>query len=238
MKKILINDILLDKLKSILVKYKNYRSFSSSKDDCYKYTSLLGVDICPYCNINYTYTIINTIRAELDHFVPQSSPSGKALTMDPYNLVPSCHICNAILKRNRPFSEYTHIHPLKDDFDSIVEFSIDLIGSNPFDPDNIKIVFSRRTNNLFDLDRAIANIEVFKLKERYSCHRDIVIQHFHLMYSYNRRKIREIGEILNFTKKDYYIERLIYNYGNLKINSVSLGKLIKDIYRKYMDFIL
>jgi len=234
MKIIKITSELLAKLREILSYYSTYKRFSSLKSACYKYTSLLGVNVCPYCNINYCYTVDDVVRPELDHFVPKCSDIGKELSLDPYNLIPACHTCNAILKRDIIFSEETHLHPFKDDFDSIIEFSINLVGSNPFDENDIEIIFSNKSNNAHDLKRAKNNIDVFKLLERYSYHRDTVVKHFHLMSIYNSRKRSEILDILNYSSHDYELKMLMYNYISLEINSVSLGKLIKDIYNKYL----
>ena len=50
------------------------------------------MNVCPYCNISYTYNRGNTVTAQLDHFYPKSEYSIFAVCF--YNLIPSCSACN------------------------------------------------------------------------------------------------------------------------------------------------
>ena len=65
----------------------------------------LGIDVCPYCNRNYIYTIKGNkkndpkYRAEIDHFLPKSKYPIFALSF--YNFVPSCPVCNHIKRDKR-----------------------------------------------------------------------------------------------------------------------------------------
>lgn len=53
-----------------------------------------GVNVCPYCNISYTYNRETAATAQLDHFFPKAEYPMFALCF--YNLVPSCAACNRI----------------------------------------------------------------------------------------------------------------------------------------------
>jgi hypothetical protein len=91
------NNIVISKksnILSILNKIYNYNSFS--RNWAYKYSNSVGIEVCPYCNRNWTPTILNkdnkVVRCELDHFLPQSANPWFAISL--YNLVPVCHTCN------------------------------------------------------------------------------------------------------------------------------------------------
>lgn len=235
MKWIEISTDVRDQLKSILDRFESYSNFSRSKKRCYQYTKLIGVRVCPYCNINYIPTILDVTRPELDHFIAQSSKDGKDKQIDPDNLIPACHTCNSTLKGCKKFSRETHIHPFFDDFDSIVKFSINMTGSNIFDEGDFEILFTPISNDSKVVAKAKRNIKVFKLTERYANHKDIVINHFYLMSHYGKRKRTEILDLIGcHDKSDIYIDSLVNSYINSNINTTSLGKLIKDIYRTHL----
>lgn len=96
-----------------------YERFSKHKD-LYRLISMLGVDVCPYCNRQFTTTFappknssgkgrsISKTRPQLDHFKAKSEFPYLALSIT--NLIPCCGICNH-MKGNRtdkilyPYSE-------------------------------------------------------------------------------------------------------------------------------------
>lgn len=47
-----------EKLKKIIGKCKHYQSFIGNKEKAYEYSKVFDIKICPYCNINYIYTVI------------------------------------------------------------------------------------------------------------------------------------------------------------------------------------
>lgn len=237
MKQIKIDTDLARELESITKKFHTYKQFSHSKKHCYNYTHLIGITVCPYCNINYIPTIYDVTRPELDHFIPQSSTSGKNKILDYNNLVPSCHTCNSTLKGKKIFSKDTHLHPFIDDFDSIMKFSINMTGSNILNVNDFDIVFFPISKDENFVKRAFNNIKDFKLTERYAQHKDIVIKHFRFMEYYNKRKRKEVYDILSCNENSMPLNILLYDFINISINNVSLGKLIKDIYRSYLQWL-
>lgn len=100
----------------------NYLYNSFMKDKClgkqgvgYWFFDSLGLDVCPYCNRNYIFTVEadenneTKHRPEIDHFYPKSKYPIFALSF--YNFVPACPTCNHI-KNNRklkvsPWNGYT-----------------------------------------------------------------------------------------------------------------------------------
>ncbi len=228
MKRINISRI-QNQLEKLIGKHRNYKNFSRNKTKAYAYTKLIGVRVCPYCNINYTYTVMGCIRPDLDHFEAQSIVSGASL--DPDNLVPSCQVCNSRLKRDQAFKLTTHIHPFHDDFDSIKRFGILLNSSDYLNPDNLEICFFRRKGSSSDDNfRADKSIGVFKLIMRYKEHRNEVVDIFKILKFYHQARRREINDLLGEPRS---IANLLSRGGNCDINQVSLGKLKQDLIRSY-----
>ena len=210
--------------------HRSYKNFSRNKARAYAYTKLIGARVCPYCNINYTYTVMGTIRPDLDHFEAQSTP-GTKLTLNPSNLVPSCQICNSRLKRNQGFKLSTHIHPFYDDFDSIKRFGVLLNSPDYLKPENFKIeIFCKPNARLGDNCKADRNIEVFKLRMRYQEHRNEVIDVFKNLKFYHKAKRREINNLLG---EKQALANLLLKDENCDVNQVSLGKLKRDIISNY-----
>ena len=76
----------------------------------------LGIQVCPYCNRHYTFTIEEnnnhpTVRPQFDHFLPKSAYPLTALCF--FNLIPACAECNKTKGENR-----IKIHPYEDSFDA------------------------------------------------------------------------------------------------------------------------
>lgn len=80
-----------------LKKIFNYEALSKSNEEKHILT-MLGVDVCPYCNRAFTITVPkeysekNGVRPQLDHYFPQSLYPYLAVNF--YNLIPSCGSCN------------------------------------------------------------------------------------------------------------------------------------------------
>ena len=74
-----------------------YDNFIDQKKswDAYELCEALKIDVCPYCNRQYIFTVDNQsgmVRPELDHYFPkQKYPYLSACF---FNLIPSCSVCN------------------------------------------------------------------------------------------------------------------------------------------------
>lgn len=82
--------------KDIFYDYK-YGS-EDSKNYGLAYINNLGVEVCPYCNIGYTFATPNKRLGEFDHFFSQDKYPIFALSF--YNLIPVCHNCNHKKREN------------------------------------------------------------------------------------------------------------------------------------------
>ena len=127
----------------------------------HKLLSLMGIEICPYCQRNYisNYTEKNDKKCEeednkeveenkveenndekttatLDHFYPKADYPFLALSL--YNFVPSCQVCNSIFKKDADTRD--SIYPYEEGFDELgVKFKTskeviyEILGEKNFD---------------------------------------------------------------------------------------------------------
>lgn len=102
----------------------DYDSFRKG-EQCDWLLEQLDIPICPYCNRNLTVSVEDRIRPvrhllDIDHYFCKAMYPFLSLSF--YNLIPSCHICNATYKGYQQFSTKTHTHPYLDDFHSLFKF--------------------------------------------------------------------------------------------------------------------
>jgi len=206
-----------------------YTNFETKKQEynAYDLAKNLNINVCPYCNINPTYTIIlengeEIIRPEFDHFYCQSDYPILALSF--FNLIPSCHTCNANLKRNKTLT----LHPYKDDFDLLAHFKL-----------NIHEVSFYHSTKGFEItlqtddEDAKKWIKLFKLQDRYNKHKDTVLELIQKQHFYNESYIDELYkgyEGTFFKKREDVIRHISCGYVKRdEIHKRPLSKLIKDI---------
>ncbi|MBE8723399.1 hypothetical protein [Flavobacterium hungaricum] len=179
---------------------------------------------CPYCN-DTRINIIDisgadedvTLRAylDLDHFFSKSQNPFFAISF--YNLVPSCHSCNASEKGDKVFLLNTHSHPYVKSFNEIYKFNIDQDFFLNASTENIIL------ENISGLDDF--NSRDFKLQERYQqIHLDEVNKFIQLYVNYqNYINSPEFG----FDYRDALLQ-------NIPIESKLIlmkpqGKLMRDV---------
>jgi hypothetical protein len=208
MQKIILSNDQKAKLNAILNRHASYAKFSANQKDAYEYTATLGVRVCPYCNINYTYTVYErpnddgspgpysspACRPDMDHFELKSVVTGLSLAQQ--NLIPACQQCNSRVKLRQVFNPSTHIHPFQDDFDSIKRFTINLGGPDYLDRKSFSIGFANRSSNAGDLTRADKSIEDLRLLARYQYHKEDVVDLLKKANYYHQQRLREIGDLV------------------------------------------
>ena len=233
MKKIDLTEKQITEANNILSKFKTYEHFSTNKDSAYRFTNIIGIKVCPYCNIEYVYTVydgngVPVFRPDIDHFVPRNSKTGNPkLQLEATNLIPSCSVCNERLKGYKPFSISDYLHPYFDDFDTIMKFHINLNDTDYLTEENFEIYFiPSDDSNKTDIARAKNNIQVFRLRERYAFHKNEVIMLFKRMKYYNYAKRQEINSLFGFQAQNV---RMAFPEAHCEINKTSLGKLKRDI---------
>jgi len=233
----------------------DYKTFSgkNSSYNAYQLCEKLGIDVCPYCNRNYVYTISfkgkGTVRPELDHFVEKSKNPILALSF--YNLIPSCHICNASLKHAATYNFDDFLHPYLNSFHDAMEFSVrfkkkditktlsDVVkhfGVDFFygDTEAFDLVIVPKKDAVISLvDRAIKHENTFKLELVYSYHKDLVQEIIQSAFIYNEDYIdslyADFGGSLFRSREDVY-QHATRNLSNVqKMPNRPFSKLNRDI---------
>ena len=236
----------------------NYKWFTDkkSKYNAYILAEKLGSDTCLYCNRNFTFTIRDgdhgIVRPEFDHFLPKSRFPYFSISF--YNLVPSCHICNSNLKLAAEFDFRNFLHPYKNDFDSIMRFTVKFrahglssrnIGSYG---DLLKIFYGdldffdvalvpRYTSSSHLIKKAKGNIKAFYLENLYSRHKDIVAEIIQNAIIYNDTRIDEIYEKYLgslFRDRNDILRLVTRNYAiGSEMKKRILSKLTKDVHEEF-----
>ena len=237
--KIKQNNIDKNRLKKAFVGGKNnggsigYSKFSAKGTTTYNAYDLaqkLKVNVCSYCNRNYTFTIRNksskSTRPDFDHFYDKGTHPILALSF--YNLIPSCILCNSRLKSTAKFSINTHLHPYKDSFNDYAKFRLKIIDSRFF------FFFIGFELELKTTDTKAEKIkEDFALEVLYQEHKDIVLELIQKREIYPDSYIDDLFhqyEGTLFKNREDVLRHITGGYIEDKdINKRPLSKLIKDI---------
>lgn len=220
-----------------------YEHFSKLKS-AYKVAELYNVKVCPYCNINYTYTVAKHCRPDFDHFLPKSKHPNLALRT--FNLIPCCQQCNSRLKGPRETTLKTHLHPYRDDFDSLAEFVLILNSGMSLDQVKKESDFclecvSKSTTSATDKTRVKGNCDLFAINERYQFHKNEIVKLVNNAYDYMDGFLMEILNFFNVSgssqtdalkqqvKQSKFAQKYIFPDIDCDINSTSLGKMKRDI---------
>lgn len=192
-----------------------------------QFIGLLELDICPYCNRNYIFTLDEKgkIKPEIDHFYPKTIYPFLAASF--YNLIPSCQTCNGFGGKG---SEDTYlknaVNPYliqNDDFQfGYAIKSLDFMSSLE-QKGSLKVKFNKQKTE---------NNNLFKLSELYEKHEDHVLELIiksKLKYSEKYRDYLKSYRGLSYTNSE--IDRLIIgNYIELnELHKRPLSKLYRDI---------
>ncbi len=219
--------------------YKKFIIKSNKHYDAYNLAKELNLNVCPYCNRNYTFTIKSVTnkatRPEFDHFLCKKEHPIFALSL--YNLIPSCHICNSVIKGQSQFNYNTHIHPYFDDFNKIKKFNTDKkLLSLITKKDEFNIVLKDRQNiSKNDKLKADNHVKDFVLETLYNSHKDKVLELVDFSRAYNKDAldniVNEFKESTKIFKDTNEIKRLLlgHHIENENIDKRPLNKLIKDI---------
>lgn len=118
-------ELKLKEIKSNLLGVFDYENeISQKKRRSYYISQSLGTFTCPYCNRHYTITTVSGTKAassgnmkkgsriarpHLDHWFDKSD--FPMLSLNIFNLIPCCPVCNSSIKGKTEFRLDTHIHP-------------------------------------------------------------------------------------------------------------------------------
>ncbi|MED3447911.1 hypothetical protein P4483_29110 [Bacillus thuringiensis] len=230
-----------------ITKVFDYSSFTTRANTvwgAYKLVTKLGIKVCPYCNRQYTTTYYTSsgkskgkTRATLDHFYDKGTHPYLALSL--FNLIPSCSICNSSFKGKEKFNINDYIHPYDSDFGKNIPFQLDydeenlqyedlITDTNKFE---ISLNFKKEPNRKH-AENAERTALVFKIKEIYNEHKDIVAELLQKKIVYTNDYIdsiyKEHGNI--FYSNDDVYKMIIGNYiAEDDLEKRVMAKFTKDI---------
>jgi hypothetical protein len=228
--------------------YKTFTTKNGKKYDAYNLANKLNIDVCPYCNRQYTHTLsysivddkgnevdVDRVRPDLDHFAPKSIYPYLALSF--YNLIPSCLPCNQRLKRDVDFRFDTHVYPYNEGFKSEVRFNLKIKDIGFFkgkvskENAEIKLDFGKLIDS-----KEKRNSEVFELENLYNFHLDYVHELMNKAIIYNDDYLLSLSKQLgaNFTDKKDIALFISSNYvGDDELHLRPLSKLTKDMLEQF-----
>lgn len=212
----------------------DYESFSKKREKTYKKWNAYKLcqsskyTLCPYCQQNFSFTVIGeakgSFRPTLDHFYPKSKYPYLSLSL--FNLVPSCYVCNSSLKGAKNFFYLRHLHPFSDE--ESVYFNLDIL-------DYIR----RRESKDFEMElniqpqksaALINSIQSFLLKERYEVHTPTLKIFIDNLDNWLLRDFTKFRDILGGHSVFEEQHALSFNISNYK--NEFLGKIKKDLYEQ------
>lgn len=193
--------------------------------------SMMGVKVCPYCNMNYIVKYNengeNKTTGDLDHFYSQTKHKEYSLCL--FNFIPSCPVCNSRFKLCKEFNRKTHIYPYEDSFENKASFNIENIVNVIIDNKKIQLGISNP-----DKDKKIDNnIKDLKIEKIYQEQTDYVYELLNKVLQYNDTYIEELGRF-DFLKSEERLKHLIFGKQLLEeeMLSESLGKLRNDLLKQ------
>lgn len=190
----------------------------------------LKINICPYCNRQYTFTVDKQkkSRPQFDHFLSKSLYPHLALSF--YNLIPCCPTCNYIKSNDaKPL-----LHPYFEGFDTNYRFSVNHFEFMLKKKATIEVSIDASTECIDENFKMKCknNVDTFAIKELYQEHTDYIEEIVLKAYSYNQEYYNGlIEDFSKMGKSSAEIHRLIFgNYIERTSNDQRpLSKLTSDI---------
>ena len=215
--------------------------YKEGKWSRHKLLSLIGIEVCPYCQRNYISSYDEKTTADLDHFYPKSLYPFLALSL--YNFIPSCQICNSRFKGNKDTRD--SIYPYEEGFDELgVKFKtskevISEILGERYSDFYVKIDYENLKNKE-DGEKVKNSIENLGLDRVYKKSHNQYIQN--LLYNiekYPENYLENCVEMFesNVDKKkqleEYFKDIVKEPYRKRIENGEPLAKLTKDILEEF-----
>lgn len=200
----------------------------------------LATIVCPYCNRQYITFFQkgegSVATADIDHYYPKSQYP--LLSMNFFNLIPSCSICNSRLKGAKKTERIdTTLHPYFDESDSLFfRTAEDETGYLYHTEPEIFLEVNKEKSK--EVRRRAENSkEVFYLEQVYQAHVSEVRKIRDNIYRFSEEYFENVyqknyGAI--FRDYDELREALFY-FNDLDESEEPLVKLKKDIYKQLRE---
>ncbi|WP_018450052.1 hypothetical protein [Leptotrichia shahii] len=225
--------------------------YEEGKWSRHKLLSLMGIEVCPYCQRNYisSYEENNDNKPEenndkkttatLDHFYPKADYPFLALSL--YNFIPSCYVCNTVFKNGKE----VQIYPYEEGFDELgVKFRIsgkvinEILGEKDSDFSveiDCKNIEDKEKEN--KVKNSIKNLGLDKVYEK--SHNQYIQNLLYTVEKYPENYLEACGEMFendNNKKKqleEYFKDIVKEPYRKRIENGEPLAKLTKDILEEF-----
>ena len=211
----------------------------------HKLLSLIGIEICPYCQRNYisSYEENNDEKttADLDHFYPKSLYPFLALSL--YNFIPSCQICNSRFKGNKDARDSLYLYDEGFDelgikFRTSEEVIIKILGEGHSDF-SVKIDYEnlKDEKNKEKIKNSIRNLGLDKVYEK--SHNQYIQNLLYNIEKYPENYLENCVEMFesDVDKKkqleEYFKDIVKEPYRKRIENGEPLAKLTKDILEEF-----
>ncbi|MGG2085465.1 hypothetical protein ABFY59_00280 [Priestia aryabhattai] len=225
------------KLIESIYDYNNFRDGKLvSGWGAYNLCEELEINVCPYCNRIYTFTVVNLkreiTRPELDHYFPRSKFPIFAISF--YNLIPSCKVCNSSIKKDEYLKIDEYLHPYINSLSPLYHFdfiSLDVEATKGENKNN-KIFINK---NGFVDTKSDNFLNKFLIEDIYDRHKNIVPTFAKKHTRYPDSALNELSKLLDVPKEELLL--ILYNPPEeADIVNTSLGKLQRDLYLKFRSF--
>lgn len=207
--------------------------------DIFRFLTMLGVGVCPYCNRQYITTVgcgDKRVRPQLDHFISKSRYPYLALSIN--NLIPSCAVCNLLKLDNEDKMIYPYEEGIEDNYVFRADFDKDDItgpltgASNAIHKYEVKLVQNNMRLDDKYVERANNSIKNLALEKLYQSHSgyvaDLHFQHYVFTDKFFEDTQKQFSSLFK-TKEDVkYMARLM-DYSQEKWDQRPLSKLTHDI---------
>lgn len=238
-----VGEIVNKKTESKDTPYDHFTRFKKGKSFGYQYLKKLKVDVCPYCNLHYTFTIEKAKRRpQFDHFYPKSKYAYLQVSL--HNLIPSCQSCNAA-KTADDFNEEQPIYfPLEEGvgedtfFQTVLKEADDFSHWLGFEGD-FEVRLTTEEGNK-EAEKYIKGLQAtFNIQDLYKSHlNDYVQDIIRNLILYNESRMKELHENFEelFDNEKDVIDTILMN--RIQVHEWGkrpLGKLTHDIYKEFME---
>ena len=219
-----------------------YNAFSRHKD-MYTLVQSFGVEVCPYCNRQFTTTVDSEkkrSRPQLDHFKNKSDYPYLALSIN--NLIPSCAVCNLLKHEKDAEMVYPYEEAFGDDYVFSMKLSDDqltpvmtgaIIAPEHFE---IKLKSGERGNHALE-QKIEASMQVLALEELYQSHRHyvaaLVFQRYIITDAMIDDLYSQFGERLFESRDEIRMALTLMNTQPEHWGERPLAKLTHDIQREF-----
>lgn len=196
----------------------------------------VNTSICPYCGRQYITNRKNgTTTASCDHYYPKSQYP--LLSINMYNLVPSCYVCNSVIKGNRlKRADQLHLYPYQDE-SNLLKFRIRIDNAdslyNVSKGDNFIEVEIGEACCESQMQKAKSSVELFELQDIYQYHQKDAFELRRALQEEASEAYQKIFKA-NFEQLNA-INKFAFSYRRKELTQEPLVKFRRDIEEQFRE---